>query len=146
MAGWQTAPLSSAQLIACILVATADPAISLADLNVKLNISHTYDSDLYIHLKGPDGTDVLLVNRRGGSGDNFTNTVLDDQASKSIASGYAPFTGSFRPDGSLSSFNNKNARGTWTLVVEDRAYYDVGTINSWLLVLEEKVSRVEIAI
>ena len=47
-------------------------------LQVTLNISHPYDSDLFIFLEAPNGTEVLLVNHRGGSGHNFVNTVLSD--------------------------------------------------------------------
>ena len=38
------------------------------------------------------------------AGDNFTSTVLDDNASEAINTGSAPFTGSFSPQGSLNDF------------------------------------------
>ena len=34
---------------------------------------------------------------QGGSGDNSTGTILEDQATGTIASGSAPFIGMFRP-------------------------------------------------
>jgi len=83
---------------------------------------------------------VTLLNRPGGnnnSGDNFTNTVFDDEATQPIAgvsSGNAPFTGSFRPDQALSAFDGENQGGVWTLKVRDNAGSDTGTINSWSLV------------
>ncbi|NUQ63579.1 MAG: S8 family serine peptidase, partial [Pirellulales bacterium] len=109
--------------------------ISLADVNVRVNISHTYDSDLYVYLRGPDGTRVDLVKYRGGKGDHFTNTTLDDEAATAVRNGSAPFSGTYRPEQSLSALDGKNARGTWTLYVYDRARYDVGTLNSWSLVV-----------
>ncbi len=106
----------------------------IVDLNVTINsLTHTYDGDLVLHVIGPDGTDVILSNRRGGSGDNFVGTVFDDAASTSVSSGTAPFTGSFRPDNPLSAFNGKIAAGLWKLFVVDQAAIDVGNINSWAL-------------
>jgi subtilisin-like proprotein convertase family protein len=107
--------------------------LTIADLNVTLNINHTFDGDLYVYLRGPDGTRADLIRFRGGSGDHFTNTTLDDEASAAIASGHAPFRGSFRPENPLSAFDGKNARGTWTLYVYDASRYDVGTLTSWSL-------------
>jgi subtilisin-like proprotein convertase family protein len=105
---------------------------SITDLNVRIgSITHTFDGDLAISLIGPDATTVSLVNRRGGSGDNFTNTVLDDEAATAISAGAPPFTGSFRPESPLSAFDGKSPNGTWKLHVADLAGADTGTINSW---------------
>ncbi len=108
---------------------------TIVDVNVKVNVNHTFDGDLTLSLIGPDGTTVLLSNRRGSSGDNFTNTVFDDQATTPIASGTAPFTGSFKPDALLSAFNGKAPAGTWTLKAVDSASTDVGTIVGFELQL-----------
>src|SRR5262249_12496118 len=91
---------------------TLPDSFTLADFTVKLNLTHTWDGDLLVRLRAPNGTIITLSNRRGGSGDNYTNTVFDDEASRAIASGVAPFSGSFRPDGLLSSFDGLNAAGT----------------------------------
>jgi len=103
----------------------------ISDVNVTVNITHTYDGDLEIHLIAPDNTDIILSNNRGGSGDNFTDTVFDDEASTAIASGAAPFTGSFIPDQALSTFDTMSGLGDWTLKVIDSAGGDTGTIDSW---------------
>ncbi|MFT3883703.1 MAG: proprotein convertase P-domain-containing protein [Gemmatales bacterium] len=112
---------------------TVPSDIAISKLTVQLNISHTYDSDLVIYLISPSGTVVTLTNRRGGSGDNYSNTVFDSTASKTISAGAAPFSGTFKPETSLATFNGKDAIGTWELVVQDRAYLDQGTLNSWSL-------------
>jgi len=52
---------------------------TIADLNVKVNITHSYDADLDVFLIAPDGTEVELFTDVGGSGKNFTNTILDDE-------------------------------------------------------------------
>lgn len=108
----------------------------LVDLKVRVNITHTFVGDLILTLTAPDGTSILLINRRGSSGDNFTNTVLDDDAATSIASiiqSGAPFTGSYRPEGPLSTFDGVEINGTWTLNVADRAGLDTGSLVDWTL-------------
>jgi subtilisin-like proprotein convertase family protein len=106
----------------------------ITDLNVSLNIEHTYNEDLEVKLIGPDGTtEVVLFEAIGGSGDNFTNTVLDDTAASPITSGSAPFTGTFSPQGSLSDFNGLMSSGLWTLSITDTADSDGGQILDWSL-------------
>jgi subtilisin family serine protease/subtilisin-like proprotein convertase family protein len=104
-------------------------------ITVTVNISHTYDSDLYIHLQAPDGTDITLVYRSGGSGDNYTNTTFDDNAKQSIRTGTAPFSGSYQPLSQLSNFKGHSAKGTWKLWVEDLSAGDTGTLNSWSITI-----------
>jgi subtilisin-like proprotein convertase family protein len=107
------------------------------DVNVRLaNLTHTWDGDLRIDLQSPTGTTVSLVNRPGGisnSGDNFTNTVFDDEAAATIGTGNSPpYTGSFRPQADqLSRFDGEDQQGTWTLTIADLAGNDLGTLNNW---------------
>lgn len=105
----------------------------IVDVNLRLDIVHTFDSDLQISLISPAGTTILLVNRRGGEGDNFTNTLLDDEAAVTIAAGLPPFTGAFRPDAALSGFDGQAAGGQWTLLINDTTALNSGTLVSWSL-------------
>ena len=105
----------------------------IGDLNVRVNIAHTYDSDLVLVLQSPSGSQITLFNRRGGSGDNLTNTLFDDQALFAISQGAAPFTGSFRPEATLTGLNGKNAKGTWTLFISDKQTRDTGKLLDWSL-------------
>ena len=114
---------------------TINQDITISDLNVVVNVTHTYDSDLIISLKSPTGVVSTLSYRRGGSGDNFLSTIFDDEATKAISSGVAPFTGSFKPETLLSAFDGLNARGVWTLTVEDKATYDKGSLKNWAISL-----------
>lgn len=109
---------------------------TIADLNVSVNISHTYVGDLIITLIGPDGTSATLFNRRGGSGDDLQGTVFDDEATVMIRNGRAPFSGSYRPETALSVFDGKTTKGTWKLRIRDAARYDIGTLNSWSLIVD----------
>ena len=125
---------------ATVVSINVDRDIKIADLNVKLDISHTYDADLRMYLIAPDGSWISLIRHRGGSGDHFKGTLLDDEASTPIAYGKAPFSGSYRPEYSLSAFDGKNARGTWKLQVEDWYRKHTGKINSWSLTFEGAIS------
>jgi subtilisin-like proprotein convertase family protein len=116
------------------------PGLVVGDVDVRLNITHTYDNDLAVWLRAPDLTTVQLVLHRGGSGANFTDTVLDDEADAAIAAGSPPFTGSFRPETPLSALDGKPAHGTWRLTVVDDARIDTGTLASWRLSIRPPAS------
>jgi subtilisin-like proprotein convertase family protein len=127
---------------------TVSDVFTLADVNVKFRMNHTFDGDLNFRLIHPDGTTVPLVTRRGGSGDNFgtgandcsgTQTEIDDQAATGIASGAAPFAGSFKPESPLSALNGKPSNGIWKLNVSDNAGLDLGTVGCFSLDLKKLV-------
>ena len=102
--------------------------------SVCINITHTYDSDLTIILKTPTGQEILLVNRSGGDGDNFTNTCFAEDAVGLVVNGSAPFPGVWRPVGDLNTANNGlNPNGVWRLCVTDNAAQDFGILNSFQL-------------
>jgi subtilisin-like proprotein convertase family protein len=110
---------------------------AVTDVNVKIRLNHTFDGDLNISLISPDGTAVDLSSGNGGGGDNFgagandcsgQPTVFDDSAAATIISGTSPFTGSFKPEQPLSTFNGKSTAGVWKLRVTDTANLDTGTL------------------
>src|SRR5690606_18260816 len=79
-------------------ILTVPESFLIADLNVRLNITHTLVTDLTVVLIAPDGTRITLFDQVGGVGPvsgrrNFTNTLLDDQANTPIQNGAAPFFG-----------------------------------------------------
>ena len=51
---------------------------TVAKLKVTVNITHTFDGDLKLTLISPSGSRVVLSDRNGNGGDNYTNTVFDD--------------------------------------------------------------------
>jgi subtilisin-like proprotein convertase family protein len=94
----------------------------IIDLNITINIEHGDVGDLEVLLRSPGGTTIFLSDNRGGTGANFTNTVFDDSAGTSIVSivaAGAPFTGRFRPEQPLSTFNGNEEAGNWSLIVRD---------------------------
>jgi subtilisin-like proprotein convertase family protein len=108
----------------------------VTDVDVIIDsLTHTYDGDLDIYIHHPDTTEVELSTDNGGTGENFTNTRFDDEATTPITSGTAPFTGSFIPEGNLTSLEGKAANGTWTLRIYDDAGSDTGSLNAWSAVI-----------
>lgn len=109
---------------------------TVRDINVRLDtIIHTWDSDMSFSLLH-NSMNVPLITNRGGSGDNFIGTVLNDSASVPISSGTAPFTGVFRPEQNLTLFNGLAVTGTWLLFMNDNATGDTGTLRAWCIVFE----------
>lgn len=105
---------------------------TIQDVNVTVNLLHTNDADVDLFLLGPGGSpSVELSTDNGGTGDNYTNTVFDDQASTSITAASSPFTGTFHPEGNLSTVNGMAANGVWTLSVGDDTAGNLGTLLSW---------------
>ncbi len=111
----------------------------LDDVDVHIRIQHTYDRDLVLALQHPDGSEVLLVNRRGRSGNDFGTgdcaeavyTVLDQSATLAITNGTAPFAGTYRPESSLAVLAEKPLNGTWRLRMTDVDSGDTGTNLCW---------------
>jgi subtilisin-like proprotein convertase family protein len=109
---------------------------TITDVNVTLGqVSHTYDADLDIYIKHPDGTERMLSTDNGGAGDNYVGTVFDDEATTAVTAGAAPFTGSYRPEATLSIFDGKAAVGTWTLRIYDDSRGDTGALQAWSITI-----------
>ncbi|WNM30350.1 M4 family metallopeptidase [Streptomyces sp. Li-HN-5-11] len=80
-----------------------------SNLQVTVDITHTWRGDLVIDLVGPSGTSYRLKNfSSSDSADNVKQTFTVNASSE-------------------------QANGTWKLKVQDQAAQDVGKINSWKL-------------
>lgn len=112
-----------------------DVSGALVDVNVRLNISHSFAADLLVDLISPNGTYVRLINKVGGKGPDFDNLLLDDEASSSVVGQLAPVRGTFRPEEALSFFDGTPVHGTWTLRITDTAEEDSGNLLGWELEL-----------
>ena len=101
-----------------------------------VGLDHTYVSDLVGTLTAPDGTTVTLFDGRGGGGNNFCRTVLDDAAAEPISAataGDAPYSRAWRPDSPLADLANRPGDGTWTFRVADEASVDAGSVRAFTL-------------
>ncbi|MBU0508216.1 T9SS type A sorting domain-containing protein [bacterium] len=105
----------------------------ITDLNVCVDVTHTWDGDVTMTLVTPWLDSLTLVNQRGSSGDNFRVTTFDDEAATSIVAGTPPYNGSFQPEAALTAVDGNNAIGNWQLVIYDGYAGDVGYVHCWCL-------------
>jgi subtilisin family serine protease len=101
-----------------VTVAEARP---LKGIKVTVDIDHTYRGDLIVSLKPPASTgaaNVVLHNRAGGAADNLKMTY----AATNVPA--------------LGALNGKSPAGTWTLLVEDKARNDIGTLRGFSLEMQ----------
>ena len=117
-------------------IVVAPQSSLINDLNVTVNFQHQWLGDLDIYLVSPKGTRVELFTDLVSNGNSLIGTILDDQANSSINLGSSPYTGRFRPEGLLSTFNGESPAGTWLLEVGDDNTKDVGSLLSWSMTMQ----------
>jgi hypothetical protein len=133
--------------------------IVVSDMTLTLDITGGYDGDFYAYLRHTDargevGFSVLL-NRIGVASDNpygspapGMDVTFDDRASTRIdlatSAAGQPLTGTYQPDGLLSSFDGMAANGAWDLFVADESTPDQGTLESWSLTITGGKSAVSV--
>ena len=114
--------------------------LTISDIDIEINITHTNVFDLQLFLQNPSGTSVLLnfynINEFF-EGADYIQTIFDDEADIAIEQGLSPFTGRFRPKFPelLSVFDGQDVFGEWRLRIYDAYYADIGTLeNAQLLI------------
>jgi subtilisin-like proprotein convertase family protein len=107
----------------------------LTDVNVRIDVRHSWNADLVVYLVSPQGTRVELISDIGNGQTDFRDTVFDDQARSPVHRGSSPYQGSYRPTESLGQLAGESAAGEWTLEVHDRFERDEGRLESWSLEL-----------
>ena len=122
------------------LVVPYSGGTSITDINVTVEIEHTYRADLIIEIESPNGTIVRLMDGNdGGSGENLHVTFDDEAANSSMESANHGLGGSVdfvcQPvaGDNLSLFDGESPNGNWTLRVCDGAFGDVGYLVSFSL-------------
>lgn len=96
-----------------------DEELTIADVQIKLDITHTYRGDLRVTLIPPHGDSIILHQRhQGGSADNIKRTIDESD------------------NPALATLHGKSTRGDWTLLIQDLAAFDEGRLNQWGLKFE----------
>jgi len=117
----------------------------LVDLNVTTWLRHSYNADLDITLKSPQGTIVTLTSDNGSDKDDvFNGTLWDDQADPG---GQLPYQNNdylvtdrvyedfvtatpLVPEEPFEAFLGENPNGTWVLKISDDTGGDAGVLDS----------------
>lgn len=115
----------------------------ISDIDVAVTITHSNVFDLQLYLQSPSGTKICLnmynYDEEFFKGENYTQTIFDDEAALGIEQADAPFTGRFRPmqPYRLDFFGGEDAFGQWRLQVYDAYFADRGTLNSFELIVTD---------
>jgi len=113
----------------------------IRDIDVRISSTHTSVFDLQLFLQSPAGTRICLNMYNPFDeffeGENYSQTIFDDEADISISLGEVPFTGRFRPREpyQLSIFDDEDVYGSWRLQIYDAFYYNTGTLDSFELII-----------
>lgn len=110
--------------------------LPVTDVNVKVNMTHSWVKDIKMVLISPTGIEIVLTDNRGKDADeNYVDTVFDQEATTSIADALVPFTGSFKPEGDLSALYGEMSAGNWMLQVTDYFDENGGSLTEFTLEL-----------
>ena len=131
----------------------------IADLDIRLDIDHTWVGDLIVTLHHEESGKVIeLINRPGvppgttEEGCKFNNIkgILDDDVSLPVENECSSFpaaigvnnfieaavAGAYLPEQSLGLFDAGTISGQWTLTVADLSPHDTGRINQWCMAVK----------
>ena len=112
---------------------------TIDDINVSIDLNHTAMEQLYITLKSPSGKTIVLQDYICGDKDDMVVTY-DDQGKNLICTDGTPtINGTYKPKEELSSFNNENGIGDWTLTIDDSTLGDKGQLNKWSIKLSKEI-------
>ena len=109
----------------------------VTDVNIGVQLTHSYRGDLRATLVSPTGTVVNLITNVGTSANNL-NILFDDSAAASITTHSSnndsttaapPYQRTFRPQGSLADFNGEGSAGSWQLTICDSLNSDNGNFT-----------------
>ena len=106
---------------------------TIGDMNVDMDITHTWIGDITVTLEGPAsiGTPIItLLDLPCGDQKNI-NCIMDDNGGEPTCSGIPAVSGNIAPFDPLSSLNTLPADGEWVLRVFDHNNEDGGTINNF---------------
>lgn len=113
----------------------------VGDIDVAITITHTSAFDLQLYLQSPSGTKICLnmynYDKEFFKGENYTQTIFDDEATVPIKEADAPFTGRFKPMEPLNIFDGQDVFGQWRLQVYDAYFADRGTLNNFELIVTD---------
>lgn len=120
---------------------------AINDLNLSVAITHTYVGDLSLSLRHvASGTTVVLGSRLGGNtcSTNDVNATFDDEGGAAISCGGAApgISGTLTPANPLAAFDGLPLNSGWSLLAQDSATVDTGTITDFCLITQVVSSAV----
>jgi subtilisin-like proprotein convertase family protein len=106
---------------------------TISDINIGVNITHTYIGDLAIAVLSPNNTELLLKSSNDcGSESNIIGRFDNEAIAYNCSNSGANISSKTLRD-LLSGFYGENSLGNWTIKIGDFASGDIGTLNSWFV-------------
>ncbi|MFK8029495.1 MAG: proprotein convertase P-domain-containing protein [Gammaproteobacteria bacterium] len=91
-------------------ITVAESGTILADMDLFIDMNHTWSSDLIITLEHA-GTSVVVADEVGFGGEDYFPTLYAD----------------------LTAFTGLDIMGDWNLTIEDDAFGDAGLLSNWTI-------------
>ena len=127
-----TIPSNSESTQTATIDYSADNNELVHDLNISVEITHTWVADLTLELQSPEGTNVLLLEEECGQNLQDIDVTFTDNGTALGCNNNPPaISGIISPIDALSNFNGENPDGVWTLFVSDSFPEDGGTIDNF---------------
>lgn len=126
------------------VINVSDPR-EITDLDVTLDITHSWVGDLVVTLTHQETRrNLILIKRPGipstatGCGSDNIKAILDDEISSPVDTRCAPsppgISGIYIPTEPLDGFDGESMAGNWILSVSDNYKVDTGYLRNWCLV------------
>ncbi|MQP24433.1 T9SS type A sorting domain-containing protein [Flavobacterium sp. LMO8] len=107
---------------------------TISDVNITMNVTHTWINDMTATLISPSGTQVQLFAQPCTSASISDIVATFDDSGTNVVCGNNPgISGTVKSSQLLSAFNGESSTGTWTLRILDSFNQDGGSLNSWSL-------------
>jgi subtilisin-like proprotein convertase family protein len=117
-------------------------SLVITDINVGVDITHSYVAELAVTLTSPAGITVSLLEVESCLNDDFSsgpdiNVIFDDEGSDLVCGSSSPVvSGTLKPQiGTLGIFNDQSTEGDWVLTVTDIYSGDWGSLNNFTLAI-----------
>jgi subtilisin-like proprotein convertase family protein len=112
----------------------------ITDIDVTLDLNHTWIGDLDVDLTSPAGTASEMFNAICGNFDDLA-AILDDDAAQPIGSvcsplGFARYT--TQSGFGLDIYDGESPTGTWMLDINDLVGGDAGQLNTWSVTIQTR--------
>ena len=110
---------------------------TITDVNITMNVTHTWINDLVATLTSPAGTVINLFTNPCDPNSSINDIAATfDDAGVALACGNSPgISGLVIPETPLSDLNGETPTGVWTLTIFDAFNQDGGSLNSWSLAI-----------
>ena len=114
---------------------TLSDAATIEDLDVSLQVDHTFVGDLVASLTHVDTGSTATIIKRPPCGNDDIDATFDDESANDIScvTTNPAIGGDVKPDSPLAVFDGELLSGTWRINVSDQELFETGSLVAWCL-------------